>query len=163
MTIVWRDAMAIDHGVIDHDHHTLIDLINDFCNAKLNERGMVEIQQIFERLDRYAALHFQREEQLQCAVKYPDAAPHQREHLALFGRMEELRRRFATLIEIAGDFAIVSTVPRPELVSLHRTMAEFLHFWLVDHIVKSDLRMRPYAGQLVRYSGNFVTLAKAAA
>jgi hemerythrin len=42
-------------------------------------------------------------------------------------------------------------------------MTEFLHFWLVDHIVKSDLRMRPYAGQLVRYSGNFVTLAKAAA
>lgn len=163
MTIVWRDAMAIDHGVIDHDHHTLIDLINDFCKATLNERGMMEMQQIFERLDRYAAVHFQREEQLQSAVKYPHAEVHQREHLVLFGKMEDLRRRFATLIETAGDLAMVSAAPRPELANLHRTMTEFLHFWLVDHIIKSDLRMRSYAGQMARYSSNFVPLANAAA
>jgi hemerythrin len=163
MTIVWRDAMAIDHGMIDHDHHTLIDLINEFCKATLNERGMLEMQRIFERLDRYAAAHFQREEQLQCAVKYPYAEGHQREHLALFGKMEDLRRKFAALIETSGDLAIVSAAPQPELASVHRTMTELLHFWLVGHIVKSDLRMRPYASQLARYSGSFVPLANAAA
>ena len=163
MTIQWRDRMAIDHGVIDHDHHTLIGLINEFCKARLDDSGMLELQHIFERLDRYTAVHFQREEQLQCAVNYPLAELHQREHLGLFRKMEDLRRKFATLVQTAGDLAMVSAAPRPELVRLHTTMAEFLHFWLVDHIIKSDLRMRSYAGQMARYSSNFVPLAKAVA
>ncbi len=163
MTIQWRDRMTIDHGVIDHDHHTLIGLINEFCNARLDDAGMFELQHIFERLDRYTAVHFQREEQLQCAIKYPFGEAHQREHLVLFRKMEDLRRRFATLVQTAGDLAMVSVTPRPELISLHTTMTEFLHFWLVDHIIKSDLRMRSYAGQIARYSGSFVPLADAAA
>jgi hemerythrin len=100
---------------------------------------------------------------LQWAVKSLFADVHKCEHLNLFRRMEELRRKFASLVQTAGDLAMVSAAPRPQLVRLHATIAEFLHFWLVDHIIKSDLRMRSYAGQKARYCGRFVSLAKAAA
>ncbi|MBU6444840.1 MAG: hemerythrin family protein [Alphaproteobacteria bacterium] len=163
MSIQWREGMTIDHGTIDHDHQTLIALINQFCDTPLDDAGMLELQRIFDRLDRYTAIHFQREEQLQRAANYPYREAHHREHGELIREMDGLRRKFGALVQTAGDLAMISAAPRPELARLHTTMAEFLRHWLVDHIVKSDLRMKPYAAEMARLSGSFAPLAKAAA
>jgi hemerythrin len=40
-------------------------------------------------------------------------------------------------------------------------MAAFLHHWLVDHIIKSDLRMKPYAARMAPHAATMKPLATA--
>lgn len=163
MSIQWRDGMAIDHGVIDHDHQTLIAIINEFCEAPLDRGRLLELQRIFDKLDRYTKVHFEREETLQRAANYPYRDAHHHEHLALIHEMEELRNRFADMVQSTGDVVVVSAAQCEDLAKLRATMAEFLRYWLVDHILKSDLRMKPYAQEMSRHSGGFAPLSRAAA
>lgn len=39
MTMQWWEEMAVDHGLIDHDHQVLIKIINEFCAVAPELRG----------------------------------------------------------------------------------------------------------------------------
>lgn len=132
MPIVWRDAMCVGHEGIDADHVRLIEIINAY-EAELahgvHERALAAI---LRRLYDYAHTHFAREEQVQIDCGYPFHQAHRKEHQELLQQVQQIIRTH--FIERSEPINAKSAAD----------LAEFLRRWLTDHIIKADLRMKPY-------------------
>jgi hemerythrin len=150
MTITWRPQMSVDGGIIDHDHQVLIGIINEFIAGAAGALTHAQLDAVLGRLGNYAATHFQREETLQLAIRYPFGEAHKREHETLVRELGERRLRLA-----GADAA-------RDLAAVQRDVADFLRHWLVDHIIGSDLRMRPHAAALRQASRGFGKLGATA-
>lgn len=141
MAIAWRKEMEVDGGAIDDDHRVLIAIINEFTAADVTEAGLTRLHNVLDELDDYTKVHFTREERLQAAVLYPYRDAHHREH-------QELIRRLASLRNMLGT----ASHDDQALRHVQMKVGSLLHDWLVDHIIKSDLRMAPYAGAMAKHA-----------
>ena len=139
MGIQWRPEMEVDGGVIDKDHQALIGVINAFCDAPATPAGLPRLRETLKTLERYARIHFAREERMQRSAQYAYADAHHQEHEALTRRLSEMRA------ELAGVEADASA---KGVARLHARIAGLLHHWLVDHIIGSDLRLKPLASTM---------------
>jgi hemerythrin len=135
MLIVWREQMSVDSGLIDEDHRSLIGIINEFAAAEAGPKAVPALARILTKLDHYTKTHFEREEGLQRAVDYPFRDAHRNAHKDLIRQLSELRAR------LKAEFAAKNA---DEIRAIHAGMADFLHHWLIDHIIETDLRMKPY-------------------
>jgi len=131
MPILWREAMSVDGGPIDRDHQVLIAIINEFGDVASGPAAGGKLQRILLDLDTYAKRHFAREEELQRSIRYPNRDSQHREHLRLIEELSGLR---AELAVVQGE----------ELGAVHGRMSAFLNHWLIDHVIKSDLQMKPF-------------------
>jgi hemerythrin len=174
MSILWREEMSIDQGVIDHDHQTLITIINEFIEAAPGPRALPMLERIIAKLEHYAVVHFTREEALQRAAQYIYLDAHHHEHGDLIKQIMAIRRELAALapppapsVETQASAGAAPPPPPPidegseEIAKVHSEMAAFLHHWLVDHIIKSDLRMKPYAARMAPHAATMKPLATA--
>lgn len=165
MSIIWRNEMSVDGGVIDHDHQTLIAIINEFCDAPHDAHTVENLRAILAKLQHYAELHFKREEALQNAAQYPFREAHQHEHHELICQLEKVRSELSALTgpspeEVAetasgsGTPAAHTAPAQPEIFvgQVHAELAELLHHWLIDHVIKSDLRLKPYVAQMASHA-----------
>ncbi len=144
--IRWRSSMAIDHGFIDHDHRHLIDIINRFGeHVALGAAGLPVAVDVLQALKFYAETHFVREEGLQRLIDFPEADSHHDEHQRLLTTLGEIIAKTSSVTEV--DRATVV----PELASLLRS-------WLLDHVIKRDLLMKPYAQLMNRHAKSFPEL-----
>ncbi|OJX81744.1 bacteriohemerythrin [Magnetospirillum sp. 64-120] len=133
MTIAWRDAMNTGDPTIDADHRHLVDLINAFEAAMTGPHiDHKRIARVLLGLVEYTGEHFKREEDIQLAVRYPYYDSHRRSH----------RDVLKKLSMIVGEYT--KTPDGPARDRMVRDLAAFLKEWLVDHIIQSDLRMKPY-------------------
>ncbi len=139
MLIVWRDQMSVDGGLIDRDHRTLITIINEFAATPATPAAIPDLERILAKLDRYTQIHFEREEQLQRAIIYPFHEAHRRAHQDLIRQLSEVREALK---------AKAATRMADDIVAAHAKMGEFLHDWLVDHIIDVDLRMKPHTAEI---------------
>ncbi|NFV79496.1 bacteriohemerythrin [Magnetospirillum aberrantis] len=136
MSIAWRDAMSVGDETIDADHKHLVDLINAFEIAIAGQIDHKKVARVLLGLVEYTGEHFAREEELQLAIRYPYHESHRRSH------RDVLRK----LSDIVGVYTKAPAGPaRDHMV---RDLANFLKEWLVDHIIQSDLRMKPYVLQM---------------
>lgn len=140
MAIAWRKEMAVDGGAIDDDHRVLIDIINEFTAADVTETGVMLLHNVLDELSEYTKVHFAREEKLQAAVLYPYRDAHHHEH-------QELIRRLAGLHNMLGTSSLDDQTQQ----QVQMKVGALLHDWLVEHIIKSDLRMAPYAGAMAKH------------
>src|SRR3990167_6494235 len=165
MQIQWREEMAIDGGLIDGDHKHLISIMNEFGAASPTEDSRDRLLGILDRLNVYTTIHFRREEQLQRAVHYPYIDAHHHEHGDLLRELYSIHEGLTAPVAAppAQDATSDDDSPAPaptsppttdarSNVEAHRTVAEFLHHWLIDHIIKSDLRMKPFAKRMAPMS-----------
>ncbi len=163
MAIQWRDEMAVDHDIIDDDHQTLIKIINMFCAATPNSANHSELRAIFDKLDHYSKVHFSREETLQRAAQYPYHEAHHHEHVDLIHTLADFGKQLDGLASVPSNPMCEAQAgeqeksPEPEkpmknVAVIHAEIEVFLHHWLVDHIIKSDLRMKPYAAQMAPHA-----------
>ena len=148
MAIIWRDQMSIDNGLIDNDHKCLIAIVNDLDVIHPGAGMPKQVTAILRRLNHYAQSHFMREEQLQAAVGYTLADAHHHRHRALTHELDAMR----------VEWEIVRA-PR-DMIAFHRRLGEFLHHWLVDHILKDDLLMQPFAAELRHHSVGMTPLGE---
>jgi len=139
MLIVWRDQMSVDGGLIDQDHRVLIGIINEFATTEPTASAIPALERILAKLDRYTQIHFEREEKLQRAIVYPYHEAHRRSHGDLIRQLSEVREELKAKAAIAKPEDIAAT---------HAKMGEFLHHWLIDHIIEADLRMKPYTAEI---------------
>lgn len=139
MLIVWRDQMSVDGGLIDQDHRVLIGIINDFATTQATPAAIPALEAILAKLDRYTQIHFEREEKLQRAIIYPFHEAHRRAHMDLIRQLSEVREELR---------AKAATQNAEDLAAAHARMGEFLHHWLVDHIIEADLRMKSYTAEI---------------
>lgn len=131
MSIAWGSAMTVGEESIDADHRRLVALINDFEAAVA---GPVEHQRaaaVLLTLVEHTADHFRREEELQFQARYPYYESHRRTHHDVLTRLTAL----------AQDYTRGEGMARQELIA---PVAGFLKECLAEHILRSDLRMKPY-------------------
>ena len=132
MSIAWRDAMSVGDPVIDEDHRHLVDLINNFETAVSGVINHKRIARVLLGLVEYTGEHFAREEDLQLKVRYPFHDSHRRSHRDVLKKLSDI-------------VAVYTKTPDgPDRDRMVTDLGTFLKEWLVDHIIQSDLRMKPY-------------------
>lgn len=132
MPIVWRHAMEVGHPQIDAEHKYLIGIINDFEVAVSISIDYQKVSKILDALADYARLHFSREEKLQVLTRYPYADAHKVAHEKLMRQLADIRGRYDAAPE------------GPERDALLPGISSFLKDWLVNHIIETDMKMKPY-------------------
>lgn len=129
MAIVWRDAMAIGSEVIDQDHRQLFTTINEFEACP----DFVHAEAAAKRLYKYTQEHFRREESLQQMMRYPYAEGHKREH----------ERILASLMEVIKTYFLKKQDPEGERAAIAK-LAGLMRDWILDHVLKTDIKMKPF-------------------
>lgn len=162
MSIAWRPAMAIDNGIIDHDHQVLISIINDFLEIIPNFGNKDDMERTLIRLNHYVNTHLEREEHLQAKAAYPTRGTHHQAHETLLHRLEGLAEKVSTLdaclIEDAhsqlarSEFAFVDSTALSSLNDTYTEFSQLLRGWIIDHIVKADLPMRTFVEALRKHA-----------
>lgn len=121
--IKWSDDFIIDNGKIDEQHKTIITLVNLLFDENYSDvQRTVTLPLIIEYMERHIAY----EEDLMIDIKYP-YIDEQKEH----------HQHFSALIK---DFE--SERNKSELISEEEK--EYLRIWWGDHILKEDMKYKPY-------------------
>ncbi|MBI4968588.1 MAG: hemerythrin family protein [Rhodospirillales bacterium] len=128
MPIEWRSTLAIGHEEIDADHQKLIRLVNLYEDA-VAKKDAFELKVAFLGLCEYAEVHFAREEKLMDAVAYPERFRHREAHAQL---KSELLKFHDGLADPQGPRLAIDKA------------SVFLRDWIVEHVVRMDLPLKPY-------------------
>ena len=138
MELIWRDQLSVGNDVIDQDHKYLIDIINRVKRC-LENQDRVGLSATLDSLYQYSRVHFAREERIAYRAGYAQATHLGHSHEKLIEHLDEISREIHV----------------PEQDWSPQAIAKFtalLHNWLVDHVIKEDLLMKP---TLQRYPPDF--------
>jgi hemerythrin-like metal-binding protein len=129
--IDWRPEHTVGVEQIDGQHQRLIGLLNDI-HVKLSSAAppVTALLEQLRSLTQEAVQHFHSEEQYFSQLPNQLAEQHRLSHEGL---VRELKR------------AIDDNDP-PNLEGLRALVGGYLKFWLLDHIVNTDSRLREYLG-----------------
>ena len=122
--IEWENSLSIGNELIDEQHKTLIQRLNDLSKAVEMKQGETEIMKTLEFMIDYTNVHFSSEEEYMAEQKYPGLDYQQKEH-------EEFRR---SLKRIIADFEEEGPT-RTLTTSINTLLAN----WLVKHIKELDM------------------------
>lgn len=124
----WRDEYSVHHATLDFDHQMLINIINQLFDAIATKQDKQVIGQVIHSLARYVETHFAREERVMKECRYPDLAPHAAKH-------REIEQTVWDIVHLwERDPSEVNSAE----------VLRFLKTWLVNHILKSDMKYAPY-------------------
>lgn len=139
MAIEWREGMETGLSVIDNDHKKLISICNDIISllAKVedveDEELSSQIHNTFIELQEYTKTHFTREEMIMKAIHFDD----HRNHIVLHKNLIKV------LISTYNKFKLARE--SGNLKENLKEISDILHKWLVEHVIKEDLKMKPAA------------------
>ena len=138
-TIAWTDNISVDSGIIDADHKHLIMISNRFLEVS-NAATQEELCEIISDLEHYAAAHFRREEELQARIEYLAIKSQKAEHEELMQTLAHIGERLSQ----AGPGDIAASC---------KEINGLIRHWLIDHILKSDIGMKPYRSVIAAHAG----------
>jgi hemerythrin len=130
--LIWREQMSIANDILDSEHRYLLCLINSVELACRTNHPDEAISTILAQLTEYVGSHFEREERMQLTMGYPQHAAHSGKHEKLRAQLAGVVREFEGLAEAPNRDSHID-----HLVELNR-------HWLVDHILRDDMQMKPY-------------------
>jgi hemerythrin len=126
MSIEWRNKMAVGEAMIDGDHKRLIEFINKYETA-VGTKDIELLKSTFSDMLSYTESHFSREENLMRAIHYGGYRAHKTAHEDLVIKLKIFHAR-------VGDKTRRISLPE---------VTEFLHDWLVNHILNEDMKIKP--------------------
>jgi hemerythrin len=135
MALEWREQLSVGNDLIDSDHKYLIEVINQ-AESGLKTKNLAAVTTALDGLTRYSKTHFFREETIARAVGYPKADQLNASHDVLLIRLDRARHELG---ETWGDAA-------------GALLGVFLREWLVNHVIREDMLMKPY---LKKFSPRF--------
>lgn len=129
--------MSVGVRAIDADHQQMIMLVNQVEDLarrfpKLDGGSEAAVRTLLARLQKYAREHFAREENIQRQSDYPGLAENKLDHDRLTRELAEIVERYQ-----AG--------PGTKDPLTAEQLVDFLKGWLVNHIIKVDLKMKGFA------------------
>ena len=125
----WNENLSVGVELIDQQHRTLIERLDDFAAAVDDNRGATQIVKTLTFLIEYTEFHFDAEEKHMAESEFPGREEHH-------GMHEELK---ATLAGLEQDFredgatAVLAG-------AIHKLMVN----WLVKHIREVDTQFGSY-------------------
>jgi hemerythrin len=125
--IEWNDSLKIGLEEIDNQHHELVVIYNELCDAIEARAGSAHTLRILQHLGHYTSVHFATEEALMRMLEYPEYEPHKKAHDAL---IEELRK----LTRLAAEL--------PQGVNFQ--LLYMIKQWLSQHILETDTKFVPH-------------------
>ena len=132
MALIWRDSMSVSNDSIDHDHRYLVCYLNTVELALQNPKEKEVLFTSLTQLYNYAYEHFMREEIIQQKISYPDINSHRLEHKKLLEELMELKNK------MKQDYNT------EEIEKRYDEIVSFLRHWLVDHVLNTDMLLKPY-------------------
>jgi hemerythrin len=126
MLITWEPAFEIGIEVIDHDHMTVVEVLNRLIADP--QAGRSVIDQHLATLESYVLRHFGREEGLMAAAAYPDFAEHKASHDEFRATVAKMRRDFHEGVAVTLQSEIVVTLMQ----------------WWMNHIRRVDPQYKPW-------------------
>ncbi|MBY0432084.1 MAG: bacteriohemerythrin [Rhodospirillales bacterium] len=117
----WNDSLMVGNDMIDWDHRTLVEMVNEFHDAPENDRAAGET--LMQMLETYTVEHFAREEQLMEQTLYPAYTTHKKEHHLLLKLFVQNRDGWRS-----------GKVQRVEILN-------FVKMWLSGHIKGTDIKL----------------------
>ena len=129
--MIWSSDYKVDVDSLDADHITIFSLINHIDEAHHAGTDKQAISELLKVLIDRAMAHFKREEMIMKQNEYPDFNEHVAEHREIIKNIEEL---YEAYLESTSH-------------TLSRAIIRILCSWLADHILKSDMRYKPYVSK----------------
>lgn len=132
----WSTTFATGIEVIDAQHQTLVDLLNQLARQMAAEADELAIYAVFDALTDYALHHFQTEEGIWRQHLGDDAATlaHEQSHQDFVAEVARVR-------QVAGSAGGHESADQ---------VLSFLTRWLAFHILEDDTRMSIIVGSLQR-------------
>ncbi len=128
----WSQAMSVGVPELDADHRGLIDIINDLAALSDGEARPQIVRASLTRLQRYALVHFGREEKVMTACGFPHLDVHQEEHRAF-------------VLTMQGFNQSLHSDPGALAGRLAEEILDYLKNWLTHHILLEDMAYKPFA------------------
>ncbi|MGE5302356.1 MAG: bacteriohemerythrin [Alphaproteobacteria bacterium] len=125
--IEWDESLSVGIKKIDMQHQELVKIINCLVENETASGDSEPIAQVLDRMTQYAVYHFETEEALMLQYNYPDYESHRDDHTQF-----KMKTAKFCLDALQGK----ETLP-DELLS-------YLRDWLTNHILKTDMKYKPY-------------------
>jgi hemerythrin len=126
--IEWQDDFALGIDSVDHEHRTLIELINSLHNCLSDNTDKVEIERVFGEIESAIAAHFALEEKAMRDLAYDQYAEHKTDHELLLDDIRDIADAY-----VEGAYAELSTL-----------LSEHLKLWFSDHFRIMDSRLHSF-------------------
>lgn len=123
MRIEWRDEYAIDQGIVDQEHVSLIEMANQIFAIERPEARKEEVIDLVKALFRYMEDHFEHEEQLMEMNDVPNRKAHAEMHRFFVGEMTRALKTHTDLRE----YVVV--------------LRSLIGGWFINHITRVDVRV----------------------
>jgi hemerythrin len=121
--IPWTDAYSVKVGIIDSQHKTLVNLINDLHQAMMKRAGKEQMGKVIGELLKYTKNHFTAEENLLRSRAYPELKIQEAEHASFVQAITDFQKKFQN-----------------NELGLTLQMMDFLKDWLSHHILVVDMK-----------------------
>lgn len=126
MGLEWREQLSVGNDVIDSDHKRLIEIINQ-VERSFGAKDRSKLMLALDSLSQYSEVHFDREEKIASAVGYIPVPHLHQSHGALLIKLDKIKQGI-------GEEWSESTADQ---------LIAFLRSWLVDHLLKEDMLLKP--------------------
>lgn len=126
--ILWSPCLEIGIEKIDEEHKRLVKIANAIVKIARDGGEKSQLVGAFSFLHEYALTHFDNEEAYMKKVRYKGYDDHHAEHLKLKKQVKDFQR---DLYEAGG-------IPTQDIIT-------FIKSWLLDHIIKTDMKLRDEA------------------
>jgi hemerythrin len=123
----WDETLRIGDPEIDADHQGLFALVDELEHGR---KGETDLANIIARLEVYAEEHFAREEELMKKIGFPGMEAHIAEHRKFEEWLDTVKATYRRAAE--SPFLLADTVN------------QFLEQWLVNHIMKEDMKYKDF-------------------
>ncbi len=137
MPIKWDSRFSVDNSTIDMEHKLLLTLLNALEVVLRNPHEKDSLRFFVDQLYEAAKDHFHHEEKLQLRYMFPYYEENKQGHEALIVELDEIRSQIYEFIEKAES-------TQDEADSMSKKINHVLRDWLVDHILKSDMKMKGF-------------------
>ncbi|WP_275401493.1 bacteriohemerythrin [Wenzhouxiangella limi] len=131
MPVQWRKQMSVGNLIIDLDHRYLLSLINQVEYALRHPEESENLRMALDQLSDYAREHFAREEKLQLRIQFRGYMPHKMAHQSLLDRLDRI---ISEILEESDP---------QQLKARSAEITTLLRDWLLDHVLKEDMKMKP--------------------
>jgi hemerythrin-like metal-binding protein len=147
--ISWQDAMSVGSPALDADHKKLIELIN-LAEQSGNASAWPQVTTVMTNLLAYVQEHFRREEAVLNALHFPEVEAHTKLHETLAMKVRLLHDKFM-VAPSDGDRRTCCSI-----------LVKVLNDWLVDHILRQDMKYKPFISKKAPRPAPEIQIAKAA-